>query len=57
MRNIVTGSTTLFAIIKKFFIKKLNIILTMVTKSQLKFHLATHSYPSQKIHISLNTAP
>ena len=29
----------------------------MVTKSQSKFHLATHSYPSHKIHLSLNTAP
>lgn len=42
---------------KKIFIKKLKIILPMVTKSQLKFHLATHSYPSHKIHLSLNTAP
>lgn len=57
MRNTVTGSTTLFAIIKKIFFKKLKIILTMVTKSQSKFHLATHSYPSHKIHLSLNTAP
>lgn len=57
MRNIVTGSTTLFAIIKKIFIKKLKIILTMVTKSQSKFHLATHSYPSHKIHLTVNTAP
>ena len=57
MRNIGTGSTTLFAIIKKIFIKKLKIILTTVTKSQSKFHLATHSYPSHKIRLSLNTAP
>lgn len=42
---------------KKIFFKKLKIILTMVTKSQSKFHLATHSYPSHKIHLSLNTAP
>lgn len=58
MRNIVTGSTTLFAIYKKkSSSKKLKIILTMVKKSQSRFHLATHSYSSHKIHLSLNTAP